>query len=491
MATLTSLEEQLLLTFRQAHEALFIGIDHHGDQMTVAVVGGRELAERQLMKPGYGWIAYKVFPQDGLGYVALLAYLAEHFPDVPRECYRFLSEPSYAKPCCHFLLGAGFGRHQVLWADTRKVSQFRKTHHLTASGKNDADDARAMVAMLYYAATQPSAPVHLFELPQIQLAAENLGGLAEEYERLARQGAELKNRICQLVMLLFPELRRVWFSSQKLRAPGIGVYERRQLDLFSTATPMRLLAEFTSPRAIAAAGFEAIWKAVGGTGIKKATIQHVVDLARQTGGVDDARAIRRLHLLVEEHRALEDRKQAYKDEIVAVLDQDPVLASLKQIPWLASHQLATIVGAIGDASRYDSVDAMKRYLNIAPCPLSQSGEMDSSGRPVQVWRLPANTYEWVNGQRKLRYRSPGRQDVRKVIYLAFETIMMGQRRYPNDPFVRRYLGLKETHTGRSRWVGRVRWKVGAKLVSAIYYCLKFNRIYDAELAGGGPVPISA
>lgn len=491
MATLTSLEEQLLLAFRQAHEALFIGIDHHGDQMTVAVVGGRELAERQLTKPGYGWIAYKIFPQDGLGYVALLAFLAEQFPDVPRERYRFLSEPSYAKPCCHFLLGAGFGRHQVLWADTRKVSQFRRTHHLSASGKNDADDARAMVAMLYYAATQAAAPVQLFELPQIQLGAADLGGLAEEYERLTRQGAELKNRICQLVMLLFPELRRVWFSSQKLRAPGIGVYERRQLDLFSTVTPMRLLAEFTSPRAIAAAGFETVWKAVGGKGLKKATIQQVVDLAGQTGGVDDVRAIRRLRLLVEEHLALEARKQAYKDEIVTVLDQDPVLASLKQIPWLAPHQLATIVGAIGDASRYDSVDAVKRYLNIAPRPLSQSGDLDSAGRPVQVWRLPANTYEWVNGQRKLRYRSPGRQDVRKVLYLAVETIMMGQRRHPNDPFVQRYLGLKATHIGRSRWVGRVRWKVAAKLVSTIYHCLKYNCIYNPAIAGGAPVLKSA
>ncbi len=285
-SSLTSLEAQLLLAFRQAHDALFIGIDHHGDQMTVALVLGRELSIRQLTKPGYSWIPTRVFAQDGFGYVALLDFLAEQFPGVPREQYRFLSEPSYAKPCCHFLFRAGFGTHQVLWADTRRVNQFRKVHHLTASGKNDADDARAMVAMLYFAATQPAAPVDLFELPQLDDASAALGGLADEYERLSRHGVELKNRIAQLVMLLFPELRRVWARTQTFRAPGVGTYERRQLSLFDSLTPMRLLAKFPTPRTIAAAGFDAVWAAVGGTGVKKAAIRQVVELAELSAGVD-------------------------------------------------------------------------------------------------------------------------------------------------------------------------------------------------------------
>lgn len=484
MTTLTTLEEQLLQTFRRAHNALFVGIDHHGDQLTVSAARGEELAQRQAVKSGYSWLPYKVFTQDGLGYVALLEYLAEEFPDVPREHYRFLSEPSYAKPCCHFLLGAGFEKHQVLWSDTRKVAQFRKAHHLSAAGKNDADDARTMVAMLYYAASQPSAPVDLFEMPELEPFCAALAGLAEEYHRLARHSVELKSRICQLVMLLFPELRRIWFRSQQLPKPGGGRYERRELALFDTLTPTRLLSAFPGARAVADAGFEAVWATVGGVGLKKATIRAVVELAEQSGGVDDPFEARRLSLLIEEYLALEARKQAYKDEITALLDQDPVLASLKQIPWLAPHHLATIVGAIGRADRYANVDVLKRYLNIAPRPMPQSGDLDEKGRPVQDWRMPANTYEKVNGQKRLTYRAPGRQDVRKVLYLAFEHIMRGQHLRPEDPFVRRYLAYKSTHKGQTRWVGRVRWKVGAKLVATIFYCLKYRRLYDPQLAMG-------
>lgn len=491
MNTLSTLEEQLLLAFRQAHESLYIGIDHHGDQMTVAFVLGRELAERHLARPGYSWVPTRAFAQDGLGYVALLEFLAEQFPEVPRERYRFLSEPSYAKPCCHFLFGAGFERHQVLWADTRRVSQFRKTHHLTAAGKNDADDARAMVAMLYHAASQAAAPVDLFELPTTETMPAALGSLAEEHERLTRQGIELKNRIAQLVMLLFPELRRVWGRTQKLRAPGVGDYTRRELALFDTLTPMRLLAAFQTPQAIAAAGFEAVWQAVGGTGVKKATIRQVVELAARSAGIDAPCEARRLRLLVEELLALEERKATYKAEIAALLEQDPVFASLARIPWLAPHQLATVIGAIGDPKRFRSVDAVKRYLNLAPRPMPQTGDLDASGRPVQIWRLPANTYEYQNGQRRLVYRSPGRQDVRKVAYLAFEHIQMGQLRCPQDPFVQRYQALRETHRGRTRWVGRVRWKVAAKLIGTIYHCWKSQTPYDPALLTRGQLLTAA
>lgn len=491
MNATSTLEEQLLAAFRETHEALFIGIDHHGDQMTVAVALGKEISTRQLAKPGYRWIPTKVFDQDALGYLALLDFLSERFPDVPRGRYRFLSEPSYAKPCCHFLFNAGFGRHQVLWADTRKVSQFRKVHHLQASGKNDADDARAMTAMLYLASSQPTATVELFELPQVAAISAALGGLAEEHERLSRQGAELKNRIAQLVMLLFPELRRVWARTRSFSAPGVGSYQRRELALFNTLTPLRLLAQFPTPKDIAEAGFQAVWAAVGGVGVKKATIERVVELAKLSAGVDAPHEARRLSLLVQELLALEVRKEAYKAEIARVLEADPVFASLTRIPWLAPHQLATIIGLIGDPARFRSVDAVKRYLNLAPRPMPQTGNLDERGRPVQIWRFPANTYEVVNGQKKLVYRISGGQEARVVGYLAFENLMMGQNRQPDDPFVRYYRSLLETHQGRTRKLGRIRWKVVSKLVGVIYHCWKNQTPYNPAHAARSEVVMAA
>ncbi len=158
-----------------------------------------------------------------------------------------------------------------------------------------------------------------------------------------------------------------------------------------------------------------------------------------------------------------------------------MFASLARIPWLAPHHLATIIGAIGDPCRFRSVDAVKRYLNIAPRPMPQTGDLDANGRPVQIWRFPANSYEMANGQKRLVYRIPGRQEVRKVGYLAFENLMMGQKRHPDDPFVHFYTALRATHKDRTRKLGRIRWKVVAKLVGAVYHCWKSRTPYDPAI----------
>ncbi|MNY66378.1 hypothetical protein D3C86_2037940 [compost metagenome] len=49
---------------------------------------------------------------------------------------------------------------------------------------------------------------------------------------------------------------------------------------------------------------------------------------------------------------------------------------------------------------------------------------------------------------------------------------------PDDPFVQLYLRLKEKHHGKPRWMGKVRWKVIAKLVTTIYHCLRKGEAYD-------------
>lgn len=474
---MTLQEQAELLVQREARNALFIGIDHHGAQLTVAVARGQEIALRATSKPGYSWITTRVFEQDGLGYKALLEHLETTYPDVPREHYRFVSEPSYAKPCCHFLLSAGLGKHQVLWVDTRKVGQFRKAHNLGA-GKSDVDDARAMLALLYHASTTPGAPLKLLELPNVDATAELLSDYAADHERLSQQMVMLQGKILQLVLLLFPELRRVWGREMRLPKPGGGTYVRVVLSLFDTVTPLRLLAAFSSPRQVVEAGFEGVWSSVGGTGVRKSQIRRLVDLAGQSGGLADSRLGLRLRMLIAEYQDLERRKQQYKDEITALLETDPVMASLQAIPCLGPVQLATMIGAIGDARRFADANKMKRFLNVAPMPLPQSGDVDERGRPVQRFRFPANSYQTRNGQRQLTYQAPGRKDVRNKLYLAVGMVSMSYRQNTEDPFTRYYLALKATHQAKPRWVGRVRWKVAAKLVETVFYCLKYQRCYD-------------
>lgn len=472
---LTPREHEALLALRQTRQRLYIGLDHHGAQVTVAVARGQAIAERT--KPGYAWVSTFVVAQDGLGYKDLLARLARDYPEVDPQHYAFVSEPSYAKPCSQFLLDRGFTRAQVLWVDTRQVGQFRKTHGLGA-GKSDVDDARAMVALLYHAATHPAAPLRLFEVPPVDAEATLLADYAADHARLGEQLVGLQGMLVQLVMQVFPELRRLWGQAVRLPKPGGGTYEKNVLRLFDTLTPLRVLRTFGGPAAVAAAGFDQVWKAVGGSGLRKATIRELVELARHSAGLQEPGLLDRLALLVEEYDELSRRQQRYREKLDTLLASDPVLASLQALPTVNNVQLATLVGAMGDVKRFRNVDAVKRYLNVAPMPLSQSGDIDERGRPVQRFRLPANSYETVNGQRRLTYRAPGKQEVRGALYWVFEYLVKTQARNAEDPFVRYFKALEVTHRGQPRWLGRVRWKVLAKLVETVFYCLKRRCTYD-------------
>lgn len=241
MDNISTQEQQWLERMRQARDCLYIGIDHHSAQLTIALASGKQMMEQLRSRSGFAWMPVKVFTQDGIGYRELLDYIAASYPDVPRDRYFFLSEPSYAKPCSQFLLNAGHKASQVLWVDTRKVSQYRKSHHLTSAGKNDADDARTMVAMLYGAMSEASAPIRLFEVPTLDLTAEVLSGLAEEHRRLIMQRIQVQNKTFQKVLLLFPEARRVWGRKETaLKADG-SEYSRVKLALFDSKTPLRVL----------------------------------------------------------------------------------------------------------------------------------------------------------------------------------------------------------------------------------------------------------
>lgn len=480
MEKLSNQEVEWLLRMRQLRGRIFIGIDHHAGQLTVAMAKGGDILDAHANERGWSCIGSHVYEQDSRGYTALLEDIAKQFPDQSKEDYLFLSEPSYAKPCSSFLLQSGIAASQVLWVDTRKASQYRKTYHLGTAGKNDADDARALVAMLYRATTDPAAPFRLFKMPNRDQTAEALGNLAQEHRRLTKQSVQLQNKIFQRVLELFPEASQVWHRSEQLKKPDGSTFKRDVLDLFGGVTAMRVLAHFPGARHVRQAGFEAIWAKVGRTGIAKAPLRKLVQLAETSAGLDDELRARQLKLWINEYHEVQQRLAAYESEMTAICAQDRVFASFMRIKFLSIQGLATILGAIGQVDRNESIDQVKRHLNIAPQPLPHTGVIDEQGKPVQIWRFPANTYQRVNGQKRIRYESPGRKDVREVGYLWFKSLYQGYRK-TEDPFARHYAVLKQTHQGKSRWLGRVRWKVVAKLIETIYYCWKYQRPYDPAL----------
>lgn len=471
------LEQAWLSSMRQVWERVYVGIDHHSRQFTVAAAAGAEFQQHHTSK-GAGWMPVSVFSQDGLGYVELLDWLDTRFPGVGRDHFVFVCEPTFSQPLCHFLASVGYPTEQILWVKTTEVSPYRKVKGVGKSGKNDHDDARTLATMAFEEASLPHEHRRLFKAAPHAPVAEGLRHLAEDHARVTRQAVAVQNRVTDLTLRLLPECRRVWSRRDRGKKPDGSIYEQRLLNLFGGALPLRVLAAYPTARAVAEAGFDELWQRFGGPGIRKQSLRDLVELAKASGGMENVLDAKRLQLLIREYHQLKAQLEDYKQAMVETLNADPVLASLREIRYLGPQAVATIVGALGDVSRFEDDDAVKRYLNVAPVALPQTGVLDERNEPVQLWRLPTNSYKRVGGQRQLVYESPGMKTVRKVAYLWFEVLVKCAKHAPDDPFVQLYLRLKKKHEGQQRWMGKVRWKVVAKLVTTIYHCLRKQTPYD-------------
>lgn len=471
------LESAWLSSIRQVWERVFVGIDHHSRQFTVSAASGAQFQANQGAR-GAGWMPVSIFAQDGLGYVEFLDWLASQFPGVPKERFTFVCEPTFSQPLCHFLASVGFEPARIQWVKTTEVGTYRKAKRIGKAGKNDHDDARALATMAFEEAALPHERRRLFTVAPHAPVAEGLRHLADDHARVSQQMVAVKNRITELVLRLFPECRRVWSKKESGKKPDGTVYEQRLLNLFGGELPTRILAEYPTARAIADAGFDGLWKRFGGPGIRKQVVRDLVELAGASAGMDSPLDAKRLKLLIGEYRHLEARLEDYKAAMADTLQSDPVLASLQNIRFLGPQAISTIVGALGDVSRFETDDAVKRYLNVAPVALPQTGDVDERGVPIQIWRLPTNSYKRVGGVRHLVYESPGLKTVRKAAYLWFEVLVKCAKVAPEDPFVQLYQRLKERHQGKPRWMSKVRWKVIAKMLTTIYHCLRKGVSYN-------------
>lgn len=177
---LTMHERAWLDAQRQLRQQLFVGVDHHAAQLTVAVAMGATLLDR----PAPRELPVRRFAQDGYGYREMLAWLAEQFPGVEREAIWFVSEPTYARPFGHFLRTQGFTAEQVVWVKPEKVPQYRKANDLSAAGKNDDVDAQVLTLLRFEAHVEAASRVRLFAAAPAAPVADDLRQLAEEYQRL-------------------------------------------------------------------------------------------------------------------------------------------------------------------------------------------------------------------------------------------------------------------------------------------------------------------
>ena len=478
---LTSQEQQWLATQRGLQRRVFVGIDYHSVQLTVAMATGEMLRQR----PAPARIPIRRFRQDGLGYRELLTCLDEQFPQANRSDFFFVAEPTFAQPLGYFLRQQGFAPQQILWVKTNKVAQYRKAHDLSAAGKNDDQDARTMLLMGFDGVAEPGSRLHLFPAVAREPRQETLRQLAAAYQRLTEQSGQLQNVIFNLVLRLFPEVGLVFSRREHQQRQDGTAYTVDVPDFFTSETPMRLLSHFPTPAAVLAAGFEQVWARVGRRGVRRAKIHRLMELARVSGGVPDDLAAERLTLWIAEYQELQARLANYRSLMCRHLEQDPVMASFLSITALNEVMLATVMGAVGTLADCPSADHLKSYLNVAPKPMPQTATVDAQGRLVQTWRMPANTYKVINGQRRLVYEIPGQKAPRLVLWLWFDLLVRGSHQRPADPFVQLYQRYKARLQGQPRWYGRVRWKMIGKLITVMYACLKSGQPYDPATMSHG------
>lgn len=389
MQPLRTHEQGWLDAMRQVWGRVFIGLDHHSRQVTIAAAAGEQFQANRAAQSA-NWMLTSIFDQDGLGYADLLDWLTTNFPTTPRDRFVFASEPTFSKPLASFLISAGFCADQILWVKTTEVGPYRKAKGIGKAGKNDTDDSRALATMAFEAAADPHEHRSLFIAAPCSPVADGLRYLAMDHERVTKYSVSLQNRITDLALRLFPECRRVWYRDEKSRKPDGSVYEQRLISLFDTELPMKILEKFPSAQDVAEAGFDELWRLFGGRGLRKQVFLDLVSLAQRSGGTRNPLDAKRLCSMIQEYQQARERLGTYRDLIQVVAGADPVLKSFESIAFLGPQAIATIVGELGDVSRFKDFNAVKRYVNVAPVPMPQTGNVDETGRPVQVWRLSAN-----------------------------------------------------------------------------------------------------
>jgi len=195
-------------SLRQASDRVFVGLDHHSRQVTVAAASGAEFISA-ADAPSANWMPASVFEQDGLGYPVLIDWLESRLPGASRDQFTFVAEPTFAKPLSQYLARAGFNASEIKWVRTPEVAPYRKAKGIGKAGKNDIDDARAMAMMAFEAATSPFAGRGFLPGVRESARADGIRRLAASYWRLIGQSVETQNQICALVVRLLPGCERV------------------------------------------------------------------------------------------------------------------------------------------------------------------------------------------------------------------------------------------------------------------------------------------
>jgi len=254
----------------------------------------------------------------------------------------------YSHNILHYLVGNGFDTmliNPLLTNMERKASSVRKT-------KTDTIDAKSICTFLMR--NQEFKPYTLGSYH-----SRSLKSLSRRRFSLVKQMTKYKQELHALVTIVFPEF--------------LSVFSRLHINV-----SLEILHKYGTPANIAKARIDGLTNM-----IKKHSKGHhgkdtailIKELAKTTIGDKDELYAFQIKLCVEMIRTLRNQIKTYEAQICKIIDAYcPIILSIPGISYVTG---ASIVGEIGDMSRFKSSDKLLAFAGLDPA-VYQSGNYDAN-----------------------------------------------------------------------------------------------------------------
>ena len=258
----------------------------------------------------------------------------------------------YSHNILHYLVGNGFDTmliNPLLTNMERKASSVRKT-------KTDTIDAKSICTFLMR--NQEFKPYTI-----ASYHSRSLKSLSRRRISLVKQMTKHKQELHVLVTTVFPEYLSV-FSSLHINVS------------------LEILHKYGTPANIAKARIDGLTNMIlkhskGHRGQQTAIL--IKELAKTTIGDKDELYAFQIKLCVEMIRTLRNQVKAYEDQIRKIMDTHCTI--ILSVPGIGYVTGASIVGEIGDVSRFKSSDKLLAFAGLDPV-VYQSGNYDANNLKV-------------------------------------------------------------------------------------------------------------
>lgn len=323
----------------------------------------------------------------------------------------------YSHNILHYLVGNGLDTmliNPLLTNMERKASSVRKT-------KTDTIDAKSICTFLMR--NQEFNPYTI-----ASYHSRSLKSLSRRRISLVKQMTKYKQELHVLVTTVFPEY--------------LSVFSKLHINV-----SLEILHKYGTPTNIAKARIDGLTNMIkkhshGYHGQKIASM--IKELAKTTIGDKDELYAFQIKLCVEMIRTLQNQIKTYEAHIRKLMDTHcPVILSIPGISYITG---ASIIGEIGDVSRFKSPDKLLAFAGLDPS-VYQSGNYDAN--KVTVSKRGSSYLRW-----------------------AFHTAASIIIHY--DPTFADYYSKKRKE-GKHHLVAL--GHVSKKLVRIVFSILKYNRIF--------------